>query len=109
MSIHNQPSARRLELEQLIKDSPGITRRELVEATGGKVRSIEHLLRRMIIKGIVIRCDPENPGEHSRYYHETGKNLIPFVSVFDHCRRNWTGYYVHKVFGGKGLFRILPQ
>lgn len=103
---NNKPSERRNFIQATIASTPGISRREIAALLGQKPRDIEHLLRSLVVSGLVLRHDPEGANASSQYWLVADRDKIPSVSIFEHCRRNWRGYLIHKVFGAGGAVRL---
>lgn len=106
MTLMTKPSAPRVFIQKMISLFPGVSRREIAQVMGVNTKAIEHLLRRLIVIGVVTRLDDDLYGRPPRYYLTSDSALMPVPNVCDECRANWAGYKIHKVFGAGGAVRL---
>lgn len=65
---------------------------------GGMAGYIRELRAAGLVKGMGMAPDNRSP------MYAVGADVViePEQSIFDQCRQNWQGYWVHKIFGSAG-------
>lgn len=78
-----------------LKSHELVTIKDMIAMYGHERKSVESAAKYLVTQGRIYRA---MPGTFA-IGNGTGTPPSGVPTIFDQCRKNWSGYHIHKIFG----------